>query len=106
MCDLADHLINSNTDLSSVSIPKCSSVLNGVLTQGISKSYSYMLSEFREFQIEYDAVNKTQKNIDIIIGDPRYLADSTAITIYLNTVLQDLEGDLSNAFEKYFMNMM
>ena len=70
---------------------KCENVLNGALQKGISQSYSYILSNFRKIEINFESSNKTEKELLNMIANGDELTFAAAISVFMRRVLKYAE---------------
>eukprot|EP00347_Sterkiella_histriomuscorum_P003580 403363742 len=106
LCQDSDMLINQDSTLNKISPKKCSTVINGIMKYGLQQSYSYILAEFRKYEIQFEISNYTQANLQSLIQDGGFIEFQDAITLYLKPVIKQYNEIIYETIVDYYQNLM
>ncbi|CDW73123.1 UNKNOWN [Stylonychia lemnae] len=54
LCESSEKIIHKDQNLVQIELQVCSQSINGMLNKGLSQSYTYLMAEFRKYQIQYE----------------------------------------------------
>ena len=80
----------------------CSEVLNGLMLEGITNTYSFFMTTFRQYEIEYDSMPKDRESLLVALRDERYATLSDTIIVLILPVLAVVHADVSNSIISFF----
>ena len=97
---------NSSNDIRPMIEKYCSSVLNGMLNRGISKTFAYMYAKSDKIELDFDSsLHSYKRNITSLkklINDNQTLEILDAKTFIMSYALEELKEQSLQSTMKYF----
>lgn len=90
LCSIADEIIDSSELMENNKPIPCSKAIDGIILKGMQSTYSFFLSEFRKFQIQFESSPKDAATLLRLIRNEKFILYTDVITLYIMPVLNEI----------------